>query len=347
MPQHYPKFKAAAVQASPVYLNLDATVEKSCKLIDEAAANGARLIAFPEGFLPGYPWFAFVSHPENTRKFYHELYKNAVEIPSLAVQRISEAARRNNIYVCISCSEKDRGSLYLAQLWFNPNGDFMGKHRKMRVSVAERLIWGDGDGSMMPVFETDIGNLGGCMCWEHQVPLDLQAMNSQDEQVHVAAWPGFFADVISSRYYAISTGTFVIMTSSTFSEEMKNMICETKEQRDHFESFFASKSGHTCIYGPDGEPISEMVPAEVEGIAYADIDVEKIIDFKYYIDPAGHYSNQSLSMNFNQSPAGVMRKFGESPDRSMGYDELNLAVRKDDLRQVRSAPTQKLVTARR
>lgn len=323
MSKQYPKFKAAAVQAAPVYLNLDATVEKSCKLIDEAASNGAKLVAFPEAFLPGYPWFAFIGHPEYTRKWYHELYKNAVEIPSLAVQKISEAAKRNKIYVCISCSEKDGGSLYLAQLWFNPEGDLIGKHRKMRASVAERLCWGDGSGSLMPVFKTEIGNLGGCMCWEHQVPLDLLAMNSQNEQVHVASWPGYFDDEISSRYYAISTQTFVLMTSSIYSEEMKNMICETQEKRDYFDTF---KSGHTCIYGPDGEPISEMIEAETEGIAYADIDVEKTIDFKYYIDPAGHYSNQSLSMNFNQNPTPVVRKFGESKNKVITYDEINLSI---------------------
>lgn len=89
----YPKFRAAAVQVAPIYLNLEATVQKSCELIDEAASNGAKLVAFPEAFLPGYPWFAFIGHPEYTRKFYHELYKNAVEIPSLAIQKISEAAK--------------------------------------------------------------------------------------------------------------------------------------------------------------------------------------------------------------------------------------------------------------
>lgn len=323
MAKQYPKFIAAAVQAAPVYLDLDATVEKSCRLIDEAAAKGAKLVAFPEAFLPGYPWFAFIGHPEYTRKFYRELYKNAVEIPSLAIQKISEAARRNKVYVCTSCSEKDNGSLYLAQLWFNPDGDLIGKHRKMRASVAERLIWGDGSGSLMPVFETEIGNLGGCMCWEHQVPLNLLAMNSQNEQVHVASWPGYFDDEISSRYYAISTQTFVVMTSSIYSKEMKEMISLTQEQREYFDTF---KSGHTCIYGPDGEPISEMVPAETEGIAYAEIDVEKVIDYKYYIDPAGHYSNQSLSMNFNQNPTPVVRKFGESKNKVLKYEEINLSV---------------------
>jgi cyanide dihydratase len=320
MSSAYPKFTAAAVQAAPVYLNLGAMVEKACHLIAEAAANGARLVAFPEAFIPGYPWFAFIGHPEYTRKFYHQLYKNAVVIRSFAVQRLSEAARRNKIYVCISCSEKDGGSLYLAQLWFNPNGDLIGKHRKMRASVAERLCWGDGSGSLMPVFETEIGNLGGLMCWEHLVPLDLLAMNSQNEQVHVASWPGYFDDEIPSRYYAISTQTFVLMTSSVYTEEMRDMICLTPEQREYFSSF---KSGHTCIYGPDGEPISEMVPAEKEAIAYAEIDIERIIDFKYYIDPAGHYSNQALSMNFNRSPNPVVRKIGENGNGLIPYEDIS------------------------
>ncbi|NOJ74130.1 carbon-nitrogen hydrolase family protein [Paenibacillus alvei] len=316
---NYPKYRAAAVQAAPVYLDLDATVEKSCKLIAEAASNDAKLVAFPEAFLPGYPWFAFIGHPEYTKKFYKDLYKNAVEIPSLAIQKISEAARKHETYVCISCSEKDGGSL----LWFNPKGDLIGKHRKMRASVAERLIWGDGSGGLMPVFKTELGNLGGLMCWEHQVPLNLLAMNSQNEQVHVASWPGYFDDEISSRYYAISTQTFVLMTSSIYSEKMKSMICLTPEQKEYFDTF---KSGHTCIYGPDGEPISDMIPAETEGIAYAEIDIEKIIDYKYYIDPAGHYSNQSLSMNFNQNPTPVVRKFGDNETKKITYEEINLQI---------------------
>lgn len=112
------------------------------------------------------------------------------------------------------------------------------------------------------------------------IPLDLLAMNSQNEQVHVASWPGYFDDEISSRYYTISTQTFVLMTSSIYSEEMKDMICLTPEQREYFDTF---KSGHTCIYGPDGEAISEMISAETEGadlrLLYMKID---FLPFKYY-----------------------------------------------------------------
>lgn len=114
--EKYPKYKVAAVQAAPVYLDLNATVEKSVKIIEEAAGNGAKLIGFPEGFLPGYPWFAFLGRAlDYVPRFYHQLYLNAVEVPSDALAKISQAALDNDIYVCISGSEKEGGSLYLTQ----------------------------------------------------------------------------------------------------------------------------------------------------------------------------------------------------------------------------------------
>ncbi|WP_055069558.1 carbon-nitrogen hydrolase family protein [Clostridium massiliamazoniense] len=314
------KFKVAAVQAAPVYLDLEGTVNKVCDFIDEAGKNGAKLVAFPEGFIPGYPFFAFVGGPEYAKQFYVQLYKNAVKIPSFSVQRISEAARRNKIYVCVSMSELDGGSLYLTQLWFNSKGDIIGKHRKMRVTSGERLVWGDGDASMMGVHETEIGNLGGLMCWEHQVPLDLCAMNFQNEQIHVASWPGFFPDELSSRYYAVSTQTYVLMCASLITDEMRKKICLNKEAHKIFDTF---TPGHTCIYAPDGEPISELVPEGKEGIAYAEVDLDKIIEYKYYIDPAGHYSNPCLSMNFDRRPKKVLKAIGEKVDSVIPYEEIN------------------------
>ena len=320
MKRKYSKFKVAAVQAAPVYLDLEKTVDKVVKFIDEAGQNGAKLVAFPEGFIPGYPFFAFVGGPEYAKQFYVQLYKNAVKIPSYSVQRISEAARRNKIHVCASMSELDGGSLYLTQLWFNSNGDIIGKHRKMRVTSGERLVWGDGDASMMQVHETEIGNLGGLMCWEHQVPLDLCAMNYQNEQIHVASWPGFFADELSSRYYAISTQTYVVMCASLITEEMRNIICLNKEAHAIFDTFVP---GHTCIYALDGEPMCDLVPEGEEGIAYAEIDLDKIIEYKYYIDPAGHYSNPCLSMNMDITSKRVLKKIGEQEDLTISYEEIN------------------------
>ena len=319
MERKYSKFKVAAVQAAPVYLDLEKTVDKVVKFIDEAGQNGAKLVAFPEGFIPGYPFFAFLQGPEYAKQFYVQLYKNAVKIPSYSVQRISEAARRNRIHVCASMSELDGGSLYLTQLWFNSNGDIIGKHRKMRVTSAERLVWGDGDGSMMQVHETEIGNLGGLMCWEHQVPLDLCAMNGQNEQIHVASWPGFFADELSSRYYGVSTQTYVVMCASLITKEMGDMMCLNDEARRVFDTFVP---GHTCIYAPDGEPMCDLVPEGEEGIAYAEVDLDKLPEYKYYIDPTGHYGNKNLTMNFDRRSKKIIKMIGENDNNVLTYEEL-------------------------
>jgi cyanide dihydratase len=332
MSKNYSKFRAAAVQAAPVYLDLEATIEKTCSIIDEAAENGAKLIGFPEAFIPGYPWWVWLSDPASGAPLYAELYKNSIEIPSIAVQKLSESARKNKIYVCVSVNELDGGSLYLTQLWFNPNGDLVGKHRKLRPSGGERLIWGEGDGSMMPCLNTEIGNMGGLQCWEHWVPLNLTAMNSLNEQVHVAAWPAFFPgdealvsappNEVASKYYALTTQTFVLMSTQIHTQEILEKICSIDGQREAYSGLVASGGGHACIIGPNGKIISNQIPADKEGIVYADIDLEKIIECKYQIDPAGHYSNKSISMNFNQNPQPPVRKFGCFDDLTITYEEL-------------------------
>ncbi|MGN0286913.1 MAG: carbon-nitrogen hydrolase family protein [Atopobiaceae bacterium] len=324
----YPKYKVAAVQAAPVYLDLDASVDKAIGIIEEAAKNGAKLIGFPEGYLPGYCWFAFLGRAlDYVPRFYHQLYMNAIECPSSALSKLSQAARDNDIYICIGSSEKDEGSLYLTQWWFDNKGNLMGKHRKMRVSVAERLVWGDGQGSMMPVFKTPLGNLGGCQCWEHDVPLDKAAMNGQNEQVHVASWPGYYDDDIASKAYAISTGTFVLMSSSVYDDRTYKLLCTDEDgnlEEDRLAYFKTLKQGHTAIIGPDGNLVSDYVPSGEEGIAYADIDLEDIIDQKYLFDPAGHYSNQSLSLNFHREPNPVTRFYGDGKQKVISYSELHM-----------------------
>jgi len=151
MATEYPSYKVAAIQAAPVFLDLDTTVEKICGLITGAASNDAKLIAFPEAFIPGYPWWIWLGTTlENSIKFFEMLYSNAVTIPSGAVRQISAYARDNGVYVCVSVSEREGGSLYLTQLWFNPQGDLIGKHRKFKATNVERSIWGDGCGSMAP-----------------------------------------------------------------------------------------------------------------------------------------------------------------------------------------------------
>ncbi|PYE44334.1 carbon-nitrogen hydrolase family protein [Paenibacillus barcinonensis] len=326
---NYPKYRVAAVQASPVMLDLDATVEKTCRLVDEAAANGAKVIAFPEAFIPGYPWWIWMGNADYGMKYYIDLYKNAVEIPGPAVQKLSAAAKRNEVYFCVSVTEKDGASLYLTQLWFNPAGALIGKHRKLKATSAEKTIWGDGDGSMMPVFKTEYGNLGGLQCWEHMLPLNVAAMSSMNEQVHVASWPiglpnkaHLFAVeqcVIATKYYALTNQVFCLLSSQIWTQEQQDRICETEEQRN------VMKVGHgfSKIIAPNGLEIGNQLAHDEEGITYADIDLEQIIPGKYLIDPAGHYSTPGfLSLSFDRAEHKPVKHLGTVRQTVLTYDEL-------------------------
>jgi len=326
------KFKVAAVQASPILWDLDKTIIKAEGIAKEAAENGAELIAFPEAFFPGYPYWIWLGEPAPYGvPFFEKLYKNAVTIPGPACSRFSEMARKNNVFLCVSVTEKDMGSLYLTQLWFDKDGNLMGKHRKIKPTGAERTIWGEGDGSTMPVFETELGRLGGLQCWEHLVPLNSVAMASLNEQIHVAAWPSFSPDdnhifglhscQTITKYYSMATGTYSLLACETISQENLDMICGDDE---HKKSIYKKGYGATQIIGPNGVAISEIIPHDEEGIAYADVDLDVLAMSKYLMDPAGHYSRSSVvSLNFDRRPQDPVNKIGEQPDHSISYEKLN------------------------
>ncbi|MCC7411371.1 MAG: hypothetical protein IT495_07050, partial [Gammaproteobacteria bacterium] len=240
-------------------------------------------------------------------------------------------ARDAQIYACVSVTERDGGSLYLSQLWFDPKGDLVGRHRKLRPTGPERYIYGDGDGSMMPVIESPIGNLGGLLCWEHLVPLTSAAMNSMNEQVHVGSWAtySFFKggpfdavrdfkarsgalknspldiapNEIMSRHYAMATQTFVVMSTGVLNEEGARILSEGIPASD-----IMVGGGGSRIIAPDGSVISPVLPHDEEGLVYADIPLEMVIYSKYMCDPAGHYGVPNvLSLNFNRVPARAVR----------------------------------------
>src|SRR3972149_2767815 len=169
MGDQLPKFKAAAVQASPVFLDREGTVQKGCRLIEEAADNGAKLVVFPETWIPTYPYWVlshspFLATPERaaTRKAFIELYKNAVEIPSPATDALCRAARKAGVYVIVGVNERPtdyRGTLYNTLLYISRDGEIMGKHRKLVPTHVERTVWGHGDGSTLPVDNNQPGTI--------------------------------------------------------------------------------------------------------------------------------------------------------------------------------------------
>lgn len=324
--------KVAAVQASPVFLNLDATVDKAIRIIAEAAENGAEMIVFPEAFFPGYPYWIWLGDPGYGMPFYLRLRENSITVPGSAISKLSEAARKYKIYVCASGTEKDRGSLYLTQFWFDNAGNLLGKHRKLRPTGVERTIWAEGDGSMMPVFDTEIGRIGGLQCWEHMMPANMIVMDAQNEQIHAASWPAFAWDETSVhhfdtchaavKYYSIATGTFVVMSSETLSQEAIDEMCGDDEyKRGIYKKGYGAGAR---VYNPSGKLISSPdIPHDEEGIAYAEINLDEIEMAKYHMDCAGHYSKPNVvRVLFNQNPQEEVTFLGKGQDCSIPYDEL-------------------------
>ena len=325
----FSKVKVAAVQAAPVLLDTPATVEKTCKFVDEAAANGAKIIAFPEAFIPGYPWWIWLGNADYGMKYYIDLYKNAIEIPGPEVRKLSDAAKRNGVYLCVSVTEKDGASLYLTQLFFDPNGNLLGKHRKLKATNAEKTIWGDGDGSMMEVYPTEYGNLGGLQCWEHMLPLNVAAMGAQNEQIHIASWPigmpyeghlfGSEQCVLATRYYAMSNQVFCLLSSQIWTEEQRDRICETEEQKNYMKNGY----GFSKIIAPNGLEIGTPLAHDEEGITYAEIDLDQIIPGRFLIDTAGHYSTPGfLSLTFDKSVHKPVHIIGKQKSNALSYDEI-------------------------
>jgi len=189
MGDQYPAFKAAAVQASPVFLNREATVDKACQLIREAGRNGARLVAFPEVFIAGYPYWIWLDSPLKHDKWFSQLFKEAVEIPGPSTDALCRAAKAADIYVVIGVNERipaNMGTMWNTNVIIDRHGTILGKHRKLVPTFAEKMIWSRGDGSGMNVWSMDIGRLGTLACGENSNTLARYALLAQGEQIHVA-----------------------------------------------------------------------------------------------------------------------------------------------------------------
>ena len=212
--------RVAGVQAAPVFLDADATVAKAVSLIEEAASNGAELVAFAESWLPGYPSWIFGAagwEDAGAKAVYRRFRENAIAVPSAATDTLCRAARANGVVVVMGMTERDTdtvgGSLYNSLLYISAEGTILGVHRKLMPTHAERIVWGQGDGSGLLVVETGAGRVGGLICWEHWMPLSRFAMHAEREEIHVAAWPEVGDPEMhrfASRHYAFEGRCFSI-----------------------------------------------------------------------------------------------------------------------------------------
>jgi len=297
-----PLFTAAAVQASAVFLDREATVDKACDLIREAGGAGASLIVFPETWIPNYPFWHTTPHVYSGQT-YTDLWKNAVEIPSPSTARLAAAARDVSAYVVIGINERDtvsRGTLFNTLLYLSPQGEIAHRHRKLMPTFTERTIWGFGDGSDLDVLETPLGRLGGLICWEHEMTLVKYAMYAQGEQVHCGVWPAFSMQNdhidFGTRQYAFEGACFAIAACGVITPGSLPQRYEASE---------GVANGGSGIVGPDGKYLAGPV-YDREEILYAEIDLEATIREKHSRDVAGHYARPDvLQLLVNTRPKPI------------------------------------------
>jgi nitrilase len=301
MPDPIPPFTVAAVHAASEFLDLDASVEKACRLIEEAGDAGARLVVFPESFLPGYPFWIWTHTPAQSAPLFAELFAQSVELPSDVTQRIGRAARRAGTWVCIGINEREGGTLYNTLAWFGSDGRLMARHRKLQPTNVERTIWGRGDGRDVFVLDTAIGRLGGLICFEHTMDLNRYALTALGQQVHVAAWPaisamtadpnsGNFDNMTETaiKYHAMAAQVYVVCVQSRIDEAAIERIGLTG-QNDKVRV----GGGLSAIVAPNATYVAGP-HRDDEAIIYGEIDLGMIPYAKFFADSAGHYARPDI-----------------------------------------------------
>jgi nitrilase len=302
--------RVAVVQAAPHLFDREGTVEKARRLIAEAAAAGAQVIVFPEAFIPAYPrglsFGAVVgSRSADGRRLFERYWANAVEVPSAVVEKLGEAARAAAAYVVMGVVEREtrgtRGTLYCAVLYFGPDGRLLGKHRKLKPTAAERLIWGEGDGSTLTVVDTPYGRLGGLICWENYMPLARAALYEKGVELYVAptadsrdAWQATMRHIaLEGRCFALGCNQFV--TKSMYPSDLPGLE-ELAAQPE------IMCRGGSVIVSPLGDRLAGPLWDE-EGVLYADLDMGEVIRARFDFDVTGHYARPDVfRLAVNETP---------------------------------------------
>ncbi len=293
--------KVAVVQAAPVLFDKTLAIEKACHLIKEAGAKGSKLVLLPEAFIPAYPRgfnFGMVvgNRSEEGRSLWKRYWENCIEIPGPEIDVLGKAAKEAGVYLAIGVIERDgvfsHGTLYCSLLYFGPDGSFLGKHRKLRPTGAERLIWGDGDGSTMPVLPTEFGKIGGLICWENYMPLARMAMYGKGVEIYLAptadpreTWQA------TMRHIACEGRCFVLGCNQFVTKDMYPSDLETSETLNNQPEIMCR--GGSVIISPLGEILAGPL-YDKEDILYAELDLSQISKGKVDFDVVGHYARPDI-----------------------------------------------------
>ena len=307
----YPKFKAAAVQAAPVFFDRAATIDKLESLVEKAVAAGAELIVFGESFIPAFPVWNLIYAPIDQHGFCRRMFENAVEVPGPHSRRLGEIAKRHGVILSVGVTEKAPGSmgtLWNTNLLFGRDGELLNRHRKLVPTWAEKLTWANGDAAYLRVEQTDIARLGVLICGENTNTLARFALLAQGEQVHIStyppAWP-FQRPGTTTDAYNLTEAIRIRAAAHAFEGKVFNVVAACALDADAIaqlsqgdsnmadpkleELLRAAPAPVSMIVGPNGELLGDPVQG-TEGMVIAEIDLARSIEFKMLHDIVGHYN---------------------------------------------------------
>jgi nitrilase len=331
MGDSYGVVKVAAVQAASVFLDREGSTEKACRLVREAGANGARVIGFPEGFIPAHPvWYHHHAATGATaNRLAVELFKNSVEIPGPETGALCAAARDANAYVVIGVCEKipnTLGTMFNTQLYIGPDGSIIRKHQKIMPTVGERLVHMGGYGDTFGAFDSEFGPMSGLICGENSNPLAVFALIAEGTRIHVMSWPNHFPTsgdplrnrvAIDSQAFAQMSKAFVISACGTVDDRMIEMLQPSPEA----EKFLRNPDccGGSLIVDPLSRIVAGPMGAE-EGILYAECNLDLGIQMKLRHDFAGHYNRPDIFQLHVNRAAPALYRVHNDPAALSGAD---------------------------
>lgn len=293
--------KVAVIQAAPVIMDKDATVSKALSLMEEAAGKGAKIVLFPEAFIPAYPRglsFGTVigSRDPRGRKDFFRYFDNSVTVPGETTEILGQAARKHGIYLVMGVIEKEGGTLYCTILYFGPDGTLLGKHRKLKPTGSERIVWGEGDGSTLTVIDTPYAKMGGLICWENYMPLARTAIYGKGTQIYLAPTADSREEWQSTiRHIALEGRCFVLSCNQYVSKDMYPEDLEFySDLEDQPENMCP---GGSAIIDPLGKYLVEPVYNREE-ILLADLDLNLIPQSRFDFDVMGHYARPDVLQLF-------------------------------------------------
>ncbi|RJQ69434.1 nitrilase [Pseudonocardiaceae bacterium YIM PH 21723] len=300
--------KAAVVQAAPVPFQVDATLNKVERLVRQATAGGTRLVVFPEAFVTCYPsgnrFGAVVGErsPEG-HEWFRRYFDAAIPVPGPATERLGQIAGAHEVYLVIGVIERAGGTLYCTVLTFAPDGALLGKHRKVMPTVAERMVWGFGDGSTLPVFDTPLGRLGSVICWENYMPAMRMAMYAKGIELYCAPTADDRDVWLASMRHIAREGRCFVLSACQYLR--RRDLPPDWPNESPLEDSEVLLSGNSVIVAPTGEILAGPYGTG-ETVLRAELDLDELGRAKFGFDAVGHYSRPDifrLTVNENAHPA--------------------------------------------